>query len=160
MWKTLRPADLDLHCFQWSLYLVSYCFNRVYTCRCLSTVRAWLSSLSIIYFLRQVKLPVDKYLITIYLSLRKYQLLLFPHQMLQNSHVQINHVQISHVQINHVQINHVQTSHVQINPVQISHVQINQFLISHVQINHVQINHVQINHDKQAISVQAVEVVW
>ena len=27
-----NSVDLDLHCFQLSLYLVSFCFKRVYRC--------------------------------------------------------------------------------------------------------------------------------
>ena len=49
-------------------------YNHVY---CFSTLRAKLSSLCIICSLGQVKLSLDKYLTTIYLSLGKYQLLLF-----------------------------------------------------------------------------------
>ena len=41
-----------------------------------------LSSLKIICSLGQVTLSLDKYLMTIYLSLGKYQLLLFPHSWL------------------------------------------------------------------------------
>ena len=54
-------------------------YNHVY---CFTTLKAKLSSLCIISFicsLRQVKLSLDKYLMTIYLSLGKYQLLLFHH---------------------------------------------------------------------------------
>ena len=49
-----------------------------------SIFRAKLSSLRIICSLGQVKLSLDnlKYLMTIYLSLGKYQVLLFPHSWL------------------------------------------------------------------------------
>ena len=35
-----KPADLDLHCFQYSLYKVSYCFKEFICVYCLSTLRA------------------------------------------------------------------------------------------------------------------------
>ena len=49
------------------------------TCLSFSVFRAKLSSLCIICSLGHVKLSLDKYQMTIYLSLGKYKILLFPH---------------------------------------------------------------------------------
>ena len=35
-----KPADLDLRCFQYGLYKVSYCFKEFICVYCLSTLRA------------------------------------------------------------------------------------------------------------------------
>ena len=72
-----QPADLDLHCFQLSLYRVSYCYEELK--HCISKVRAKLSSSCIICSLGQEKFSFDKYIMAIYLSLGKYKFLLFPH---------------------------------------------------------------------------------
>ena len=53
-------VDLDLHCFQLSLYLVSDCFEDFMNG--ISKVRAKLSSLCIICSMGQVKLSLDKYI--------------------------------------------------------------------------------------------------
>ena len=69
-WLLQKPADLDLHCFQLSLYLVSNCFKDFL--HGISKVRAKLSYLCIICSLGQVKFSLDRYIIAMYLSLGKY----------------------------------------------------------------------------------------
>ena len=71
-----KPADLDLLCFQFKEFTHG-----------ISKVRAKLSSLCIIYSLGQVKFPLDKYIMAIYLSLGKYFFfLLFPHPCINDFH--------------------------------------------------------------------------
>ena len=57
-----------LECFQLSLYLVSYCFQKKFTIG-ISIVRA--SCLCIIHSSGQGKFSLDKYIMAIYLSLGK-----------------------------------------------------------------------------------------
>ena len=59
-WLLQKPADLDLHCFQQSVCLVSLCFQK--SLYGFSTVKGKLSSLCIISILRQVKFSLDKYI--------------------------------------------------------------------------------------------------
>ena len=68
---------MDQHCFQLSLYLVSYFFKE---CMYVYQQRPKLSSLCIICSLGQVKFSLDKYMfiMAIYLSLGKYKILPFP----------------------------------------------------------------------------------
>ena len=72
-----NSVDPDLHSFQFSLYLVSFRFKRVYRCLLFKHIKGLACSLCIICSLGQVKLSLDKYLTAIFLSLGKYQLLLF-----------------------------------------------------------------------------------
>ena len=62
-----KPADLDLHCFQLSLYLV-YTDLKEFM-HGISKIRAKMSSLCIICSLEQVKFSLDKYFMDVYLSL-------------------------------------------------------------------------------------------
>ena len=57
-----KPADLDLHCFQLSLYLSSLILFSIKFTFGISTVRAKLSCLYIICHLGQVKFSQDKYI--------------------------------------------------------------------------------------------------
>ena len=75
-WLLQKPADLDLHCFHLSLYLVSYCFFKEFMYSDQQR-KCKLGSLCITCFLGQVKFSLDKYIMAIYLSLGKYKILLF-----------------------------------------------------------------------------------
>ena len=80
-----KPADLDLCCFQLSLYLVSYCFLKS-LCMVINKIRDKLGSLCIICSFGQVKFSLDKYIMAIYLSLATYKMFLIhtPDFMLKN----------------------------------------------------------------------------
>ena len=91
VWKTLwiliswllkKPADLDLHCFQLSLYLF---FKKVYIG--ISTVRPKLSCLCIICPLGQVKFSLDKCIIYFYLSLDKFKILSTSTPLIKEKHL-------------------------------------------------------------------------
>ena len=70
-WLLQKPADLDLHCLQ----EISAWFHTVFEgVNCLSTERY-----KLICTIGQVKFLLDKYIMAIYLSLKKSKILLFPH---------------------------------------------------------------------------------
>ena len=72
-WLLKKPADLDLHCFQLSLYLSGkFLFD-------INTVRTKLCCLCIICPLGQVNFTLDKCIMHFYFSLGKYIMMLFPH---------------------------------------------------------------------------------
>ena len=78
VWKTVwsliswlvKPADLNLHCFQKSIYLVSFYFQK-------SLYIKQHSKGSFFCSLGQVKFSLDKYIMVIFLSLDKYQICYF-----------------------------------------------------------------------------------
>ena len=73
-WLLQKPADLDLHCLQEVISCFILYFKSLY--KCLNTVRY--IKATVICFYGLVKFSLDKYIMAIYLSLGKYNFLLFP----------------------------------------------------------------------------------
>ena len=72
-WVLKKPADLDLHCFQLSLYVVLYC----------CFFKNQQSTEFFVYY--QVKYSLDKYIMTIYLGTSiKFWLFLHPENIVED----------------------------------------------------------------------------
>ena len=76
-----KPADQDPYCLQELIYIGHAVFERI---NCLSTVRY-----KLICSFGRVTLSMDKYILAFYLSLDKWQILLFPHPCLRHTVLQL-----------------------------------------------------------------------